>query len=339
MNFAQLRAFHAVASEGGFTRGARAPRHQPAGGHGAGAGAGASATASLLFRRLGQRIELTEFGRELWQRTRRVFAELDDLEELLASAGELRVGRLEIGADGPFSVMDLVASFIARYPGVRVAVRIGNAARVLADLREARTDLAVLNLIEPDADAARRGAAIATGSSPSCRADHPWARRRRIELAELAAAPLDPARAGLGDPGAAARRRWTRAGLAPRIALELGSREAVREAVLAGPRRRRGVREGAGARSAPALARHRRRRSERRRSRSPACPSGASCAWSQAFFALARSATRALRIRRRPSDRSPLGGRRGTPDGPETRLVVAERRAARRAAWRPRRPG
>ena len=150
MNFTQLRAFHAVASEGGFTRGARRLGiSQPA------------VTVQVraleqrygieLFRRLGQRIELTEFGRELWQRTRRAFAEIDDLEELLASAGELRVGRLEIGADGPFSVMDLVAGFIARYPGVQVAVRIGNAARVLADLREARTDLAVLNLIEPDA--------------------------------------------------------------------------------------------------------------------------------------------------------------------------------------------
>ena len=156
MNFTQLRAFHAVASEGGFTRGARRLGiSQPA------------VTVQVraleqrygieLFRRLGQRIELTDFGRELWQRTRRAFAEIDDLEELLASAGELRVGRLEIGADGPFSVMDLVAGFIARYPGVRVAVRIGNAARVLADLREARTDLAVLNLIEPDG-AAQPGA-------------------------------------------------------------------------------------------------------------------------------------------------------------------------------------
>ena len=64
MNFAQLRAFHAVASEGGFTRGAlRLGISQPAvtvqvraleERHGV-----------LLFRRLGQRIELTEFGREV----------------------------------------------------------------------------------------------------------------------------------------------------------------------------------------------------------------------------------------------------------------------------------
>jgi aminoethylphosphonate catabolism LysR family transcriptional regulator len=231
MNFTQLRAFHAVASEGGFTRGARRIGiSQPA------------VTVQVrtleqrygvaLFRRLGQRIELTEFGRELWQRTRRAFAELDDLEELLTSAGELRVGRLEIGADGPFSVMDLVASFIGRYPGVRVAVRIGNAARVLADLREARTDLAVLNLIEPDA-ALYSEALYEDRIVAFVTRQHPLARRRRIALAELAAVPLI-----LREPGSATRalllQALTRAGLAPNVLLELGSREAVREAVRAG---------------------------------------------------------------------------------------------------------
>jgi aminoethylphosphonate catabolism LysR family transcriptional regulator len=231
MNFTQLRAFHAVASEGGFTRGARRIGiSQPA------------VTVQVraleqrygiaLFRRLGQRIELTEFGRELWQRTRRAFAELDDLEELLASAGELRVGRLEIGADGPFSVMDLVAAFIGRYPGVRIAVRIGNAARVLADLREGRTDLAVLNLIEPDT--ALHSEALSEDRIVAfVNREDPLARRRRIALAELAAAPLI-----LREPGSATRalllQALERAGLAPNVVLELGSREAVREAVLAG---------------------------------------------------------------------------------------------------------
>jgi aminoethylphosphonate catabolism LysR family transcriptional regulator len=231
MNFTQLRAFHAVASEGGFTRGARRIGvSQPA------------VTVQVkaleqrygiaLFRRLGQRIELTEFGRELWQRTRRAFAELDDLEELLASAGELRVGRLEIGADGPFSVMDLVASFIGRYPGVRIAVRIGNAARVLSDLREARTDLAVLNLIEPDA-ALHSEVLYDDRIVAFVTRQHPLARRRRIGLAELASAPLI-----LREPGSATRalllQTLAHAGLAPNVLLELGSREAVREAVLAG---------------------------------------------------------------------------------------------------------
>jgi DNA-binding transcriptional LysR family regulator len=198
MNFTQLRAFHAVASAGGFTRGAlRLGISQPA--VTVQVRALEERYGVLLFRRLGQRIELTEFGRDLWQRTRRVFAELDDLEELMASAGELRVGRLEIGADGPFSVMDLVATFIRHYPGIAVAVRIGNAARVLTDLREARTDLAVLNLIEPDAElhaqALYRDRIVAF-----LPADHPSAGRRRLDLDDLAVLPLV-----LREPGSATR--------------------------------------------------------------------------------------------------------------------------------------
>ncbi len=231
MNFTHLRAFHAVASEGGFTRGAaRLGVSQPA--VTVQVRALEQRYGTLLFRRLGQRIELTEFGRDLWLRTRRVFAELDDLEELMTSAGVLRVGRLEIGADGPFSVMDPVAAFIARYPGVRVAVRIGNATRVLADLREARTDLAVLNLTLP-ADELHSRALYRDRIVAFLPAGHPWAARARIDVTELAEAPLI-----LREPGSATRalllEALERAGITPKIMLELGSREAVREAVLAG---------------------------------------------------------------------------------------------------------
>ena len=274
MIFTQLRAFHAVASENGFTRGAaRLGISQPA------------VTVQVraleqrygvaLFRRLGQRIELTEFGRDLWQRTRRLFAELDDLEELMTSAGELRVGRLEIGADGPFSVMDLVAAFIARYPGVRVAVRIGNATRVLSDLREARTDLAVLNLTLPSADlhsqALFRDRIVAFVPTA-----HPSAGRPALALAELAASPLI-----LREPGSATRAlllaAFEQAGLAP------GSLSS------SGRARRSARRCWPGSASVPcssaswwrirACARSRSRAPIwRPRCRSPACPSGASCA-------------------------------------------------------------
>jgi aminoethylphosphonate catabolism LysR family transcriptional regulator len=231
MNFAQLRAFHAVAREGGFTRGAaRLGISQPA------------VTVQVraleqtygveLFSRRGQRVELTEFGREVWQHARRIFAQVQDLDELLAAAGSLRTGRLTIGADGPFSVMDPVAAFIARYPGVRLAVRIGNAARVVADLEEGRTDLAILNLIgarrEIHHEPLYRDEIVAFAA-----AGHHLAHGPAIGLEELARAPLI-----LREPGSATRALLFDAlagrGLEPTIALELGSREAVREAVLAG---------------------------------------------------------------------------------------------------------
>lgn len=231
MNFTQLRAFHAVASEGGFTRGAeRLGISQPA--VTVQVKALEQAYGIELFHRRGQGVELTEFGHELWLRSRRVFAELDDLEGLLASAGALQVGQLDVGADGPFVVMDLLAAFIQRYPGVRVAVRMGNATRVLADLEEGRTDLAILNLVRPTSglhsQALHHDRIVAFVPK-----SHAWAKRRRLSLIELAGAPLV-----LREPGSATRAllldAFAAAELTPRVALEFGSREAVHEAVLAG---------------------------------------------------------------------------------------------------------
>jgi LysR family transcriptional regulator, low CO2-responsive transcriptional regulator len=121
--------------------------------------------------------------------------------------------------------MDPVAAFIARYPGVRIAVRIGNAARIVADLEEGRTDLAILNLI---------GARREIYHEPLYRDEivdfvavgHPLTQLSKIGLEEVARAPLI-----LREPGSATRALLLDAlagdGLEPRVALELGSREAV----------------------------------------------------------------------------------------------------------------
>ena len=73
MNFTQLRAFHAVASEGGFTRGAmRLGVSQPA--VTAHIKALEQAYGIELFHRRGQRVELTDFGRSVLGHSRRVVA-------------------------------------------------------------------------------------------------------------------------------------------------------------------------------------------------------------------------------------------------------------------------
>ena len=231
MNFIQLRAFHAVASAGGFTRGAaRLGLSQPA--LTVQVRALEQAYGVELFRRRGQRTELTEFGREVFRQAQQLFARLDDLEQLLGAAGSLRMGRLALGADGPFAVMDLLAAFLQRYPGMRVTMRLGNATRALADLREGHTDVAVLNLIEQGNDLFSRPL-LRDRLVMLVKAGHEWAERTAVDLDELSAAPLI-----LREPGSATRAlladAFAAADLVPRVALELGSREAVREAVLAG---------------------------------------------------------------------------------------------------------
>src|SRR4051812_26604442 len=107
MNLHALRAFHAVATTGGFRRAAeRLGVSQPA------------VTAQVqalerrygveLFERTGRGVRPTELGRELMDGAERLFALAGDLDELLRSAGQLDRGTLRLGADNPFAAMPLV---------------------------------------------------------------------------------------------------------------------------------------------------------------------------------------------------------------------------------------
>ena len=231
MNYAQIKAFHAVATEGSFTKAAEALRvSQPA--VTIQVKALEEAYGVLLVHRRGHRVMLTDLGARLLDVTRRVFGLMEEADELLSAAREMRSGHLRVGADGPFFVMPLLAAFIARYPGVRVTVAMGNSQSVLADLLEYRADVAVLARVGDD----KRFYAVPFSRQPVVvfvSRDHAWAGRDEIRLAELDGQPMV-----LREVGSTTRRIFEaalgRAGVRPRVALEIGSREALREAVAAG---------------------------------------------------------------------------------------------------------
>ena len=231
MNHAQIRAFHAVATEGGFTKAARLLGvSQPA--VTIQVKALEESYGASLLHRSGQKVALSDLGRGLLDITRRIFDLEEEAEELLTAARELRGGHLRAGADGPYFVMGLLASFIGRYPGVRVTVAMGNSQSVLRDLVEYRTDVAVVARIDDD----RRFHAVSLTNQPVVLfvpREHPWARRRGIRLAELEGQPMI-----LREEGSSTQQiiedALAEAGVTPRVVMEIGSREALHEAVAAG---------------------------------------------------------------------------------------------------------
>ena len=232
MHFEHLLTLRAVVEEGGVTRAAeRLGLTQPA--VTARMRGLEAALGRTLFRRRGNRLALTEAGAELFEQCRGLLALWDDLAARFEESGRLARGRLRLGADGPFGVMELVRRFRAAYPGVVVRLEIGNAAHVVEQLARGVTDAAVVTLEQPPEP---RWHGLHLGDEHLAAllpAEHPLAARERLELAELAGERLV-----FREPGSATRtlleEALARAGLEPRIALELGSREAVREAVAAG---------------------------------------------------------------------------------------------------------
>jgi len=231
MNYAALRAFHAVASAGGFTRAAaRLGVTQPT--ISAQVKAMEDRYGTDLFTRRGRRVALTAIGRQLFQATQRLFEAEAETESILAGAERLSVGQLALGADSPHHVMAALADYTRHHPGIAVAVTTGSSDRLLRDLHDLRLDLAVL--ADPPVDA--RLVTRLLGRHPLAvllPASHRLARRRSLRLRDLAGE-----RAVLREAGSITRALFERAaataGEPVRAAIEIDSREGVREAVAAG---------------------------------------------------------------------------------------------------------
>lgn len=231
MNAAHLRAFHAVATEGGFTKAARLLHvTQPT--LSQEVKALEEAHGVLLFDRSRRGVTLTEVGRALFAVTRRLFAAEQEALELLAGVHHLEGGALAVGADGPFHAVPLLAAFAKRHPGPTVTLSVGNSATLLRGLLETRIDVAVLAGVPGDA----RLYVLPFRRDPvkallPC--GHRLARQRAVTLKDLAAERLV-----MREPGSMTRqlveRAFADADLTPASALEIESREAVVEAVAAG---------------------------------------------------------------------------------------------------------
>jgi len=231
MNHAQLKAFHAVAREGGFTAAARAEGiGQP------------NLTVQVraleeaynvpLFHRRARQVSLTRAGEELYTLTQRYFSIEREAREFLLAEGGLSRGRISIAADGPYHLMPLISGIRAELPGLEIVVSVGNSAAVVQALLNYEAEFGLLSEYRMD----DRFAVLAAMHHPivlMMPATHPWAGRPTVSITELQAAPMV-----LREKGSATRRTFetalAAANVQPKVVLEIGSREAVREAVAAG---------------------------------------------------------------------------------------------------------
>lgn len=185
-----------------------------------------------LFFRRGRRLELTPFGHSLSECTRRAFRAEEDAMALLTAAGIQSQGQLRICAVGPYNVTPVIKAFRARRPLVSVAVAIGDSRQVVESILDFRGDIGLLVHAVDDADLHcqpfRRQPLVAFASRA-----HPLAGAGSLSLADLQGQEFV-----FREQGSSTRRVFeqalARAGVSIRVHLEMGSREAVREAVAQG---------------------------------------------------------------------------------------------------------
>lgn len=188
-----------------------------------------------LLERVGRQLRTTATG-DLLART---VGQLNDCWQAFAAAqdelrGLLR-GRLRIAAvtTTEYFVPSLIGPFAAAHPAVEIDLRVENRDRVVERLRLGLDDLSVMML--PPVDMALEHRPIAANPLVVIA---PPAHRARNARASIALERLASERWLMREPGSGTRMAteeyFSAAGFAPRVAMSLGSNEAIKHAVAAG---------------------------------------------------------------------------------------------------------
>lgn len=231
MIFTQLRSFHAVATQGGFTAASRVLNiEQP------------TITSQVkaleeryqveLFVRKGRVVLLTPAGEHLLELAKKIMVLESDARDLLREYGGFQRGNLKIGAVGPYHATEMLSLFHERYPRVDLQITIGNSHEVLSRLHDLSVDIAVLAHIEEDPQVD----AIPFSRHPVVafvHVNHPWAKKKNVSINEFQNQPVI-----MREQGSTTRLAFEKALESADVeierVMEIGSREAIWMAVERG---------------------------------------------------------------------------------------------------------
>ena len=187
-----------------------------------------------LFELAGRRLHLTDAGYEVLSTARNIDDQLEALRARLAAGRALEEGRLRVAivSTAEYFMPRLLGEFHQRYPGIDISLAVLNRAAVLERLEHNADDLYVM--ARPPHDRAVR--ADPFGRNPLvvvAAPHHPLAARQRISPRDLSDEAFVVREIGSGT------RLWgdewlARRGVVPKARLELGSNEAVKQAVRGG---------------------------------------------------------------------------------------------------------
>ncbi len=187
-----------------------------------------------LFDHVGRMLRLTDEGADLLAACREIFAAAARFEAALSERRGLLRGTLRIAAatTAKYFVPRLLGEFCRRHPAIDVALEVGTRPRILQRLRDDLDDLYVFSQV-PEAPAVEAIPFLDDALVVIAPSGHPLADRNGVSLAEVVREPLI-----LREPGSGTRtavdQRFAECGLAPRVRMQLGSNEAIKQAVIGG---------------------------------------------------------------------------------------------------------
>ncbi|MES2917097.1 MAG: LysR family transcriptional regulator [Pseudomonadota bacterium] len=186
-----------------------------------------------LFEMQGRRLALTEAGRELQETVRDIFASWGRFEARISELQGVRRGTLRLAAvtTAEYLLPQLLGPFCDAYPGIEVELTVENRRTILERLAQDRDDLTVIMV--PPEDARLRILPFV---------DNPLvviaAAGHRLAGKPSALKQLQEERWLLREAGSGGRliveAHFAKEGFEPRVAMALGSNEAIKHAVQGG---------------------------------------------------------------------------------------------------------
>jgi len=229
----QLKAFEAVARLGGFSRAAEELHvTQPA----------VSKKVRQLqdevglpiLEQVGKKTYLTDAGRELLSACHDWLDRWERFEQTIADMRGLKQGKLRVATvtTTKYFMPRVLGPFCTQYPGIDVSIEVVNRDRLLERLARNEDDLYVMGL-PPEGWDIESAPLIENNLVVVAPASHPLAGKKRIRFKTLASEAFLARERGSGTR-ITVEREFEQRGLPFNVRLELGSNEAIKQAVVGG---------------------------------------------------------------------------------------------------------
>jgi LysR family transcriptional regulator, low CO2-responsive transcriptional regulator len=184
-----------------------------------------------LFEQVGKKLYLTEAGKELFSTCKEIFVNLEQLEMTIANLKGMKQGKLRIAVitTTKYFMPRLLGPFCQLYPGIDVALTVTNHEQVIDRLANNQDDLYVLSQLPEHMDV-KAHPFLENPLVVVAPRSHPLAQERNIPLKRLVEEVFI-----MREPGSGTRRSFQKLldsqDLKVRVRLELGSNEAIKQAI------------------------------------------------------------------------------------------------------------
>jgi len=187
-----------------------------------------------LFEQVGKRLYLTEAGRELFATCREIFEKIAQFEMTVADLKGLKQGKLRLAVitTAKYFVPRLLGPFCQLYPGIDISLQVTNHSGIVDRLKDNLDDLYIMSQLPEHLDIAFQPF-LENPLVVLAPANHRLAGEKNISLQQLSEEPFI-----LREPGSGTRtavqKLFDEQGIKLKVKLELGSNEAIKQAIAGG---------------------------------------------------------------------------------------------------------